>query len=221
MQLDDSALLAALRDTRPLDTVCRDAGVSVAQFATARDAWLRRNATLTNQAIAASVGGKVEIIRDQSGVPHIHASATPDLFFGLGFAMAQDRLWQMDRLRRRALGRQAEVLGSGYLASDIAHLTVGIDEIATSEAAALDAATRRLVEAFAAGINRRIEDIRADLPVEFQLLNYEPADFTVRDIIAIGRGIWWSLNGRIDRLAAAEAARLLPNETLRTLYLTP
>jgi penicillin amidase len=221
MRLKDSALIAALRDTRPLDIVCREAGVSIDQFAAARDAWLRRNAALTDQTISARVGGKVEIIRDRSGVPHIHASTTPDLFFGLGFAMAQDRLWQMDRLRRRALGRQAEILGSGYLASDIAHLTVGIDEIASNEAAAMDASTRSLVEAFAAGINRRIEGVRADLPVEFQVLDYEPADFTVRDIVAIGRGIWWSLNGRIDRLAAAEAARMLPTETLRTLYLTP
>ena len=221
MQLDDSVLISALRDTRPLNIICRDIGVSTEQFAAARDGWLRRTATLTDQTISAPVGGKVEIIRDRSGVPHIHASATPDLFFGLGFAMAQDRLWQMDRLRRRALGRQAEVLGSAYLASDIAHLTVGIDEIASREAAATDATTLRIVEAFTAGINRRIADIRTDLPIEFQVLNYEPADFTVRDIVAIGRGIWWSLNGRIDRLAAAEAARLLPTETLRTLYLTP
>jgi penicillin amidase len=221
MQLDDSTLLAALRDTRPLDIICSDAGVSIEQFTAARDSWLRRNATLTDQTISAPVGGNVEIIRDRAGVPHIHARTSPDLVFGLGFAMAQDRLWQMDRLRRRALGRQAEVLGSAYLASDIAHLTVGIDEIATSESTAMDPATRLLIEAFAAGINRRIADIRADLPVEFQVLDYEPEDFTVRDIVAIGRGIWWSLNGRIDRLAAAEAARLMPTETLRTLYLTP
>src|SRR5271165_4659511 len=221
MQLGDSVLLATLRDTRPLAAICRDAGVTVAQLAAARDAWLRRAAALTDQTIAAPVGGSVEIIRDRSGVPHIHARATHDLYFGLGFAMAQDRLWQMDRLRRRALGRQAEILGSGYLASDIAHLTIGIDAISSREADAMDPATRRVIEAFAAGINRRIADVRADLPVEFQLLEYQPEDFTVRDIVAIGRGIWWSLNGRIDRLAAAEAARLLPTETSRTLYLTP
>src|SRR5271166_5974706 len=114
----------------------------------------------SDQQLTGAVGGRVEILRDHAGIPHIYASTTQDLFFGLGFAMAQDRLWQMDRLRRRALGRQAEVLGSLYLASDIAHLTVGIDEIATNEAAAMDGATRRLVEAFAAGINRRIADIR-------------------------------------------------------------
>ena len=52
------------------------------------------------------------------------------------------------------------------------------------------------------------------------MLDYAPAPFTVRDIVAIGRGIWWSLNGRIDRIAAAEAARFFP-EALRGLYLTP
>ena len=166
--------------------------------------------------------GRVEILRDRAGVPHVYAASTPDLFFGLGVAMAQDRLWQMDRLRRRALGRQAEILGPAYLASDVAHLTVGIDLICrrarprrwTRQRAAI-------IDAFVAGINRQIELFGADLPIEFQVLDYPPAPFTVRDVVAIGRGIWWSLNGRIDRLAAAEAARLLPTEALRTLYLTP
>ena len=80
--------------------------------------------------------GRVEILRDRSGIPHIYAASTTDLYFGLGVAMAQDRLWQMDRLRRRALGRQAEILGPAYIASDIAHLTVGIDQIAAREAEA-------------------------------------------------------------------------------------
>jgi penicillin amidase len=60
----------------------------------------------------AAISGKVEIVRDMAGVPHIFAGSSADLHFGLGFAMAEDRLWQMDRLRRRALGRQAEVMGS-------------------------------------------------------------------------------------------------------------
>ncbi|MBV8456875.1 MAG: penicillin acylase family protein, partial [Acetobacteraceae bacterium] len=134
---------------------------------------------------------------------------------------AQDRLWQIDRLRRRALGEQAEVLGPAYVASDIAHLTVGIDQIAAREVAATDPAIGALLEAYVAGINRTIDVLGLDLPPEFRHLGYQPAPFTVRDVIAIGRGIWWSLNGRIDRLAAAEAARFLPTEPLRTLYLTP
>ena len=172
------------------------------------------------QQVTGAVGGRVEILRDRSGIPHIYAAATSDLYFGLGVAMAQDRLWQMDRLRRRALGRQAQILGPNYVASDIAHLTVGIDQIAAREADALDAATHRMVTALVAGINRQIELMGRDLPPEFHQLDYAPEPFTVRDVVAIARGIWWSLNGRIDRIVAAEAARLLP-ETFRGLYLTP
>jgi penicillin amidase len=172
------------------------------------------------QQLTGAVGGRVEILRDRSGIPHIYATATPDLYFGLGVAMAQDRLWQMDRLRRRALGRQAEILGPDYVASDIAHLTVGIDQIAAREAGALDEATHRMAAALVAGINRQIEQMAHDLPPEFRRLDYAPEPFTVRDVVAIARGIWWSLNGRIDRIVAAEAARMLP-EAFRPLYLTP
>ena len=172
------------------------------------------------QRLTGTVGDRVEILRDHAGVPHIYAASTTDLYFGLGVAMAQDRLWQMDRLRRRALGRQAEILGRSYLASDIAHLTVGIDQIAPREVDAMDAATRRMVVALVAGINRQIDSFGRNLPPEFLRLDYVPEPFTARDVVAIARGIWWSLNGRIDRIVAAEAARLLP-EQFRGLYLTP
>src|SRR5690242_16222628 len=107
---------------------------------------------------------RVEILRDRSGVPHIYATSTADLYFGLGIAMAEDRLWQMDRLRRRALGRQAEILGAAYLASDIAHLTVGIDQISGREADAMDEGTRSIVTALVGGINRQIGTFGSDLP---------------------------------------------------------
>lgn len=173
-----------------------------------------------SEQITGAVGSRIEILRDGAGIPHIYATATPDLFFGLGVAMAQDRLWQMDRLRRRALGRQAEILGRDYLASDIAHLTVGIDRIAAREADAMDERTRGTIAAFVAGTNRQIELFGRALPPEFRRLGYAPEPFALRDVVAIARGIWWSLNGRIDRIVAAEAARLLP-ERFRGLYLTP
>jgi penicillin G amidase len=165
-----------------------------------------------------AVSGKVEIIRDEAGVPHIFASTSTDLQFGLGFAMAEDRLWQMDRLRRRALGRQAEVMGRAYLAADIAHRTIGLPAIAAREADAIDPVTSPLIDAFVAGINHGIGML--DLPPEFGILGYKPEPFTRACVVAIARGLWWSLNGRIDRLAAAEAARFLP-PALRQDYLTP
>ena len=217
---DDASLLAALRSDRSIAEICAAAGAREVEFTVARDAWLAAQAALRGRHIHAAVTGKVEILRDRAGIPHVFAAHTPDVYFGLGLAMAEDRLWQMDRLRRRALGQQAEILGAAFVAADAAHLTVGIDRICDREATLIDPATGATVAAFVAGINRGIEAFGASLPVEFRMLDYAPTPFTVRDVIAIARGFWWSLNGRIDRIIAAEASRLLP-EHLRALYLTP
>src|SRR5579875_649924 len=170
MSISDDRLLAAMRSRAPHDEVCRAAGVSPAEFDEARDEWLRRHAPKLEGRFSGRVNGAVEISRDAAGVPHIHGGSLEDLHFGLGVATAQDRLWQIDRLRRRALGAQAEILGEGYVPSDVAHRTVGIDLIAAREVEAMDGATRAVAEAYVAGINRAIEVMGADLPVEFRLL---------------------------------------------------
>lgn len=220
MALDDTAVLAALKGERQVAEVCAAAGVTTADFAAARTAWLRRHAAITDQRLHADVGGRVDILRDRAGVPHVFAGSTADVYFGVGFAMTQDRLWQMDRLRRRALGRQAEILGASFVASDTAHLIVGLDRMAADEPSRMDGKTYEETAAFVRGINRAIERYGADLPIEFRLLGYTPQPFTVSDVVAIARGFWWSLNGRLDRILAAEAAKLLP-EHLREIYLTP
>jgi penicillin amidase len=166
------------------------------------------------------VNATIEILRDRAGVPHVYAASTSDAYFGLGFAMAEDRLWQMDRLRRRAQGRQAEILGPAYVESDLLHRAVGITAIAATEAEQTDDATRAILESFVAGVNRYIADCDGKLPVEFGLLGYSPEPFTVQDSIAILRAEWWSLNGRLQTIAIGEAARLLP-ENLRSAFLTP
>lgn len=162
----------------------------------------------------------VEVIRDRAGVPHVYAESTDDLYYGLGYAMGQDRLWQMDRLRRRALGRQAQILGPDYVDSDLMHRAVGIPAIATREAELLDSKTRSILERFVEGINAAIEAARDHLPIEFKILEYQPEPFSVSDSIAILRGEWWSLNGRLQTLTIAEAANHLP-EGLREAFLTP
>src|ERR1700724_880378 len=115
---------------------------------TALQASLRRRVPPASARLSAAVGSKVEILRDRAGVPHVYASSTQDVYFGLGFAMAQDRLWQMDRLRRRALGRQAEILGEAYVESALMHLAVGIPAIAEREVERTDEQTRSMLESF-------------------------------------------------------------------------
>ena len=137
-QIPDVALLAALRGDQTVREVCRAAGASEADFADARDTFLARRLPPRDAELEEGVSTPVEILRDRAGVPHVWARTTADLFFGLGFAMAQDRLWQMDRLRRRALGRQAEILGREHVAADLQHRIVGIDRSAAAEAVRLD-----------------------------------------------------------------------------------
>ncbi len=219
--LGENDVVAALRGERDVDEVCRVAGATEQELAAASAAFLRSRLPATNTRLQAAVRGPVEILVDRAGVPHVYARSTPDLYFGLGFAMARDRLWQMDRLRRRAYGTQAEVLGPDHLQSDVIYRTVGVGELAAADAGRVDDQTRAILDAFVAGVNCRIENAGAQLPPEFALLGYEPEQFTVADVLAILRGMWWSLNGRIESLVVAEAAGLLPEEALRVAYLTP
>ena len=124
MSIDEAKLLTAMRGAREVDDVCRTTGISRAEFAQECDAWLRSRAAPRDVTLRGAVRGPVEILRDRAGVPHIYASHTDDVFFGLGFAMAQDRLWQIDRLRRRdgmteeeARARILEAVGHALAAS--------------------------------------------------------------------------------------------------------
>jgi penicillin amidase len=219
--LDERTVLRAMRGEVTVAEACVAAGGDEAEFRRERDALLRRRLPPGEMRLKGAIGAEVEILRDRRGVPHIFARTAEDRFFGLGLAMAQDRLWQMDLMRRRGLGTMAEVLGPTYLPSDVAHRTLGLDRVAAREAERLEASTARVLAAFVAGINRWLEGAGDNLPIEFDLLEYRPAPWTPRDVIAALRGFWWSLNGRLQTIVVGEAAKLLPEGPLRDVFLTP
>ena len=101
----------------------------------------------------AAVNGVVRIDRNRWGIPRVSADTDEDLFFGFGYAMAQDRLFQLDYLRRKAVGRLSEILGSDGLDVDIVARTLDIRRIAEAEWRQTPDETRRLVTAFAHGVN--------------------------------------------------------------------
>ncbi len=172
--------------------------------------------------IRGAVTGPVEILRDPLGIPRISAQSSADLFFGLGFALAQDRLWQMDMLRRRGLGRLSEVAGAGSLSSDVQHRTIGSDRHAEADAAAMSETAHDVLEAFTAGINRLVELQIGNLPIEFDLLGYEPEPWRPIDVLAAVRGFWWQLNGRLASIVAGEAClRTLQESRLLDVAMTP
>ncbi len=128
------------------------------------------------------IAAPVTIRRDGRGIPHIEASTETDLFFGEGFACAQDRLWQMDLLRRTAEGKLSEVVGPGALGIDRYMRTIGLASAAQHDAATLRGQALQDAEAYAAGVN--IAETH-HLPLEFRLLGYRPQPWTPTDSIAI------------------------------------
>src|SRR6185437_16138574 len=164
-----------------------------------------------NASVRASVSGTVEILRDGHGMPHIFAAAVPDLYFGLGYALAQDRLWQLDYYRRRAQGTLAEVLGRPGLASDREARTLGFARIAQEELARLPRATLDVVQAYADGVNAAVAQTAGRLPIEFDVLGYRPAPWSPLDTLTCQRSSLWQFSGRLQGIVLAEAAlRFLP-----------
>jgi penicillin amidase len=129
----------------------------------------------------------VIVRRDAAGVPHIQAETMLDAIRAQGYVTAQDRLWQMDLLRRRALGELSEAFGEGALRADEEVRTLGLGAAARASLPRLDADMRALTEAYAAGVSAYIESRSDALPLEFRLLRYSPRPWTVVDTLATGK----------------------------------
>jgi penicillin amidase len=143
----------------------------------------------------------VTIDRDAQGVPTLQAQTEADALFALGYAHAQDRLWQMDFNRRVAQGRVAEILGPRAVELDRMFRTLGIYRQAEAMAEALEPEFRALGEAYAAGVNAGLVARRGLLPPEFWLTRApEPAPWRVADSIAWVLMMGWDLSAHSMRL---------------------
>src|SRR5690349_24776596 len=148
---------------------------------------------LSAQQTAVQVQGikkPVTIRRDERGIPYIEAQNDEDLYFGQGYATAQDRLWQMDLFRRTARGELAEVLGVGpnniAIDQDKLHRTYGFTQAAEAELAAASPRTRTVLEAYARGVNAYAASLDPkSMPPEFQILQYSFRPWTPVDSLAV------------------------------------
>ena len=116
----------------------------------------------------------VEILRDRWGVAHIYAQTVQDLFFAQGFVAAQDRLYQIEIWRRTGAGELAEVFGPEYVSRDRIARLVRYRGDMDAEWASYSPQSREIAESFTSGINAYIELNRDRLPIEFDLLGFEP-----------------------------------------------
>jgi penicillin amidase len=127
----------------------------------------------------------VMVRRDAHGVPHISAANMDDLVVAQGYVTAQDRLWQLDMLRRFASGNLAEILGPEAIEHDRAQRILEIGHAADAALAAMDPADRHYLEDYAGGVNADIAQTQAHLPAEFRLLHYRPAPWQPRDCVLV------------------------------------
>ena len=185
MNLSSRELLARLGAGEPLQAVCSAAGLSREEFHSWWQAEARGRVPEQSGSREAAISADVRIDRDRWGIPRISAETDEDLFFGFGYAMAQDRLFQLDYLRRKAAGRLSEVLGQDGLEMDVAARTIGIARIAEAEWERTPAETRSLLTAFSGGIDASIAAAGERLPIEFDLLDYTPEPWSPVDCLAI------------------------------------
>lgn len=141
----------------------------------------------------------VTVRRDEWGIPHIRAATAHDAHFALGFVHAQDRLFQMELTRRRALGRAAEWLGAEAAASDALSRRLGMEAACRRDYAALGGEARAMLDRYAAGVNAFLAG-GPPLPVEYGLLGATPEPWEGWHPIAVMRrlgllmgSVWFKL----------------------------
>src|ERR1039458_7510871 len=140
------------------------------------------------------ISSKVRVVRDGQGVPTIEAATLEDLFFAQGYVTAQDRLWQMDILRRTAVGELSEIIGEDTLKMDREQRIVGLRIVAEAAGKSISARDRSYFEAYTRGVNAFLESHRNRLPLEFRLLKYQPRPWTVTDSLLVGALLVEDLN---------------------------
>lgn len=165
----------------------------------------------------AGITADIEIVRDNSAVPHIMALSDRDAFFGLGYVHAQDRLWQLMMMRRTAQGRLSELFGRRTLRTDTLLRRLDIYTAAKASVEHQDARTLDALEAYSAGINARIAEINANSlgrgAPEFFLFEAEIAPWQPADSLAVIKLMALQLSGQIgDEVLRARTSLLLGDE---------
>lgn len=129
-----------------------------------------------------NLSDEVTIYFDEVGVPHIEAQNQQDAYTALGYVHAQDRLWQMELIRRIASGRLSEIFGKDLLQTDVFFAGLGIEEAAEKSISALDKNSEPylLTQAYLNGINQFINEGKR--PLEFSLVGVEKENYTIKDV---------------------------------------
>jgi penicillin amidase len=159
-------------------------------YSVARSALPQLDGTLR----VSGLSGQVRVVRDSHGVPTIDAASFDDLFFAQGYVTAQDRLWQMDMMRRFAAGEISELLGKEFVKHDREQRILGLRVAARKAFEVASATNRSHFEDYTRGVNAYIESHRDRVPIEFRILGYVPRPWAPEDSTLVAAQMVKDLN---------------------------
>jgi len=174
---------------------------------------------LDGSAVLPGLHGEVRVDRDNWGVPHIRAASLEDLAEAQGYVLAQDRLWQMDLLRRAARGQLSEVLGPATLEIDKDFRVLNFSRAAERDYAMTSPEVRSVLQAYAKGVNLYIQQHSNRLPLEFTLLHYKPQSWQPSDSLVIACYMYRTLTDtRAEEMGRAIVTAKVGPELAKDLY---
>ncbi len=141
---------------------------------------------------------KVTIHRDKYAVPHIYAENEHDLYVATGYVMAQDRMWQMDLIRRVSQGRLSEIFGEKMVKADTLFRTIGIPQKSKKVLGKVSDELMGYLAAYAKGVNYYIQEHKDNFPLEFNILKYTPEAWEPIHTINLIGYMAWDLAGGWD-----------------------
>jgi penicillin G amidase len=182
--------------------------------------WLRTSLPKIDGTLKLSgLSAPVDITRNEHGVPYIKAGNMKDAVFALGFVHAQDRLWQMDMMRRLGSGRLSEVVGKSALSMDKYMRFMGFSHLAEKFVDDLDPALRSQLDAYAAGVNAYIDGHSGAWPAEYYVLGFRPEPWRLVDTVMWGKIMALHLaHNWKDELLRARMEQKLPAELVAKLW---
>ncbi len=164
----------------------------------------------------------VTVFRDERGMPHIYAENEHDLYYAVGYIMSQERLWQMDLIRRATSGRLSEIFGADYVQTDLFLRSLAIPEKSKMVIENADATILESIGSFTDGVNAYIGNAGKKLPPEFRILGYKPDPWKREDVANIIGYLGWDLAGAnlstdifnynlIKKMGYEKAGELIPD----------
>ncbi|KQZ90274.1 penicillin amidase [Phycicoccus sp. Root563] len=189
--------------------------------------WVRRPFPVTEGEMKVpGLQGKVDVVRNDKGIPQIYADSSDDLFRAQGFVQAQDRFFEMDLRRHITSGRLSELVGEGGLETDRVIRTLGWRRVAEAELPTLKPETRRYLQAYSDGVNAYIhqQGTPSKMSLEYVVLgqkvpDYRVEDWTPADSLAWLKAMAWDLRGDYsDELMRARLAGTMSLAQINELY---